>query len=78
MTGFSIFYGFLYFFFWLWLYKKFALDWSWWGATLIGLFGVVALHLALALFGHISMLHYQSKKRRRLEKERSASEQKDD
>jgi len=39
----------------------------------MGLICVVALHFSLALFGHLSMLHHQSKKRKKLEKEEKSS-----
>lgn len=61
MTGFTIFYGCLYLFFGIWIYRIFSPAWPWWGASLMGLICVVALHFSLALFGHLSMLHHQSK-----------------
>ncbi|MFG5779814.1 hypothetical protein ACFIQF_22370 [Comamonas sp. J-3] len=74
MTGFTIFYGALYFLFWLWLYKAFTPDYTRWGATLIGLFGIFVLHLSLAVFGHLSMIHHQMKKRHKLKQEKNTSE----
>jgi len=51
----------------------FSPAWPWWGASLMGLICVVALHFSLALSGHLSMLHHQSKKRKKLEKEEKSS-----
>lgn len=73
MTGFTIFYGCLYLFFGIWIYRIYSPAWPWWGASLMGLICVVALHFSLALFGHLSMLHHQSKKRKKLEKEEKSS-----